>query len=72
MDTSETVDSRLVELEIKASLVEDLVDRLNETVVRQQERIDLLIREVGRLGRERDADVEPGAPRVRDDVPPHY
>ena len=36
MDRPDPVDARLTELEIKASLAEDTVDRLNEVVVAQQ------------------------------------
>ena len=37
------LEQRLDELEIKASFTEDLVDRLNEVIVRQQDQIDALI-----------------------------
>ena len=63
---------RLTELEIKATFAEDLLDHLNDQVLQQQARIDLLIREVSELKRrvpERglDAPLDP-----REDVPPHY
>jgi SlyX protein len=51
------VDRRLVDLEIKATFTEDTLDALNQVIVRQQEQIDLLVREVKRL---------------RDERPPHY
>ncbi|WP_348756319.1 SlyX family protein [uncultured Aquincola sp.] len=65
-------DRRLTELEIKASYAEDLLDRLNEVVVRQQARIDLLLREVAQLRREQpDGDVRV-VRSLRDELPPHY
>lgn len=65
-------DSRLTELEIKASYAEDLLDRLNEVVVRQQAQIDLLLREVAQLRREQpDGDVRV-VRSLRDELPPHY
>lgn len=65
-------DRRLTELEIKASYAEDLLDRLNEVVVRQQAQIDLLLREVAQLRREQpDGDVRV-VRSLRDDLPPHY
>ena len=65
------VDRRLTDLEVKASFTEDLVDHLNDLVARQQEQIDLLIREVGKL-KDRAPDTS-GAPRdLRDEMPPHY
>jgi SlyX protein len=64
------VDKRLTDLEIKVSFTEDLVDHLNELVARQQEQIDLLIREVGKL---KDRTPDSGGPRdVADERPPHY
>lgn len=69
---STTPDERLMELEIKASFMEDTLDRLNEVIVRQQQQIDLLTREVLAL-REQQPGNDPGAPRsLRDELPPHY
>ena len=70
-DTHELT-ARLIELEIKASFAEDLVDHLNQIVIRQQQQIDLLVREVAELRRQAP---EPGsAPfrSLRDELPPHY
>ena len=48
------------------------MDHLNDLVARQQEQIDLLIREVGKL-KDRAPDTGGGATRdPREDVPPHY
>ena len=46
MDTAHDTDQRLMDLEIKASFLEDLVESLNQVVIRQQQQIDLLVREV--------------------------
>jgi len=71
-DTAAAIDKRLTDLEVKASFAEDLVDHLNDLVARQQEQIDLLIREVGKL-KDRAPDTGGGATRdPREDVPPHY
>jgi SlyX protein len=68
------VEVRLTELEIKATLAEDLVDRLNEVIVRQQEQIDLLMREVARLARRTEPSGDDVAPfrSLREEIPPHY
>jgi SlyX protein len=67
------IDKRLTDLEVKASFTEDLVDHLNDLVARQQEQIDLLIREVGKLkDRAPDTGQGGGARDPREDVPPHY
>mgnify|MGYP003703789949 CR=1 FL=1 len=48
-----------------------LLDELNQLVARQQQQIDLLLREVQRL-RQQQSD-GPAAPRnLRDELPPHY
>ena len=72
VDTAHDTDQRLMDLEIKASFLEDLVESLNQVVIRQQQQIDLLVREVKAL---RDQVPEPGqAPfrSLRDELPPHY
>jgi len=63
---------RLTELEIKASFTEDLLDQLNQVVVRQQQQIDALIREIANL-RQSTQDGGVGMSRnLRDDLPPHF
>ncbi len=66
------VEDRLTELEIKASLAEDLLEELNRTVYRQQQQIEQLHQELRalRLQVQMAAPNEPRNPA--DDVPPHY
>lgn len=72
MDDSNNIDQRLTDLEIKASFTEDLLDQLNQVIVGQQRQIDLLMREIARLGQQ-NASADGGATRnLRDDLPPHY
>ena len=67
------IDQRLVELEIKASYADDLLDVLNAQVARQQEQIELLLREVSHLRRQGDASAGMAAPtNAHDELPPHY
>ncbi|MFT3804821.1 MAG: SlyX family protein [Burkholderiaceae bacterium] len=71
MDVDELA-RRLVEIEIKLAFSEDLIERLDQTVIRQQAQIDALLRETARL-RDRLADVAAPASRtLRDELPPHY
>ena len=73
MENSHDVDARLTELEIKASFTEDLVEQLNQVIIRQQQQIDLLLRELADLRLQQPA--EGGQPvfrSLRDDLPPHY
>jgi SlyX protein len=72
MNPDERLDHRLTDLEIKLSFTEDLVERLNEVVVRQQDQIDRLVQEVVRL-RDQSPAPDTGAPRnLLDERPPHY
>lgn len=71
-EEKEALQNRLMELEIKASYMEDLLEQLNMTIYRQQEQIALLINEVRELKRQT-PDGGSGAPRnLRDELPPHY
>jgi SlyX protein len=69
-------DQRLTDLEVKAAYTEDLLDKLDQVIIRQQNQIDQLIREVTQL-REQLPDGQGeghnGAQRnLRDDLPPHF
>ncbi|MDX3904325.1 MAG: SlyX family protein [Pigmentiphaga sp.] len=71
--TTPDIERRLTELEIKAGFAEDLLERLNETVFRQQQQIELLARELSALRRQLAESPTPAGPRnPRDDIPPHY
>ena len=75
MEPHDTMDSRLTELEIKASFQEDLLDQLNQVIVRQQRDIDQLLRDVDTLRRQAQQaiDAGPGLQReLRDVLPPLY
>lgn len=76
MNTTPTTDAateqRLTDLEIKASYAEDLLDTLNQLVARQQEQIDLLLREVSRLRQRGEPEGAPAVRNLRDELPPHY
>jgi len=63
---------RLNRLEIQAGFTEDLVDRLDLIITRQQNQIDLLIRELQRLRHDSNAENLPTQHHLRDEQPPHY
>lgn len=66
------METRLNELEAKMVFAEDLIDSLNQTVVRQQGQIDSLQQQL-RLLHQRLQDVLPDEVRApRDEIPPHY
>lgn len=66
------MEARLTELESKLAFTEDLLDALNQTVVRQQAQIDLLQAQL-RLLHQQLKDVQGAEPRnLREEIPPHY
>jgi SlyX protein len=72
MDIADNIEKRLTDLEIKASFGEDLLDELNQVVVRQQQQIDLLLREVSQLRRQLPEAGAAPLTRAGDELPPHY
>lgn len=67
-----SLESRLDEVEAKLAFAEDLLDRMNLTIFRQQEQIELLERQI-RLLHEQLREVRPKEERdLRDEIPPHY
>lgn len=66
-------ESRLTELETKLAFAEDLLETLNQTVIRQQRQIDSLQEQLRLLHRQiqdSQADTEPRT--SREEIPPHY
>lgn len=66
------MESRIIELEIKLSLAEDLLEELNRTVFRQQEQIDSLQRQLLQLSRQVRDNMPAGPGDPRQEIPPHY
>ena len=72
MESQRDIEQRLTDLEVKSTFTEDLVDRLNQEVIRQQRHIDVLVREIREL-RQQVAQTDTGTPPgPRDELPPHY
>jgi len=72
MGDTDRIDQRLTDLEIKASFAEDLVEQLNQVVIRQQRQIELLVRELNDLKQQQG---DGGGAELRgplDERPPHY
>ena len=66
------LEQRLMDLEIKASFTEDLVDKLDQIIIRQQRQIDALTREVLALRDQASQPEHQTARQARDELPPHY
>ena len=72
MQPTDATDHRLTELEIKASFNEDLLDQLNQVIIRQQGQIDALLRQVAQLHQQMPEASGLTFSRPGDDLPPHY
>lgn len=70
--TQEALTQRLINLEIKASFAEDMLDKLDQVLVDQQAQIERLTRELQQLRQPAQADISATARNPRDDLPPHY
>ncbi|CAM4174780.1 MAG: SlyX family protein [Comamonas sp.] len=68
----ESLQTRVMELEIKASYTDDLLEQLNMTIYRQQQQIDMLINELRELKRQVPEGGGAGQRNLRDELPPHY
>lgn len=66
------IEQRLTALEIKASYADDTLDRLNEVIVRQQQDLERLMRELTLLREQRSSAEPPPFRSLRDELPPHY
>jgi SlyX protein len=67
------IEQRLEALEIKASFTEDLVDKLDQIIIAQQQTIDALVAQLRVLREQSSSNLEGNAPRnLRDELPPHY
>jgi len=68
-------ESRLTELETKLAFAEDLLETLNQTVIRQQGQIDLMQQQLRLLHQRLQAALPDDDARnrnPRDEIPPHY
>ncbi|AJC22944.2 SlyX protein [Pandoraea pulmonicola] len=70
----ESLESRVVELEIKAAFQEDLLETLNEIVTRQEQQIDLLQKQFKALYQQMQSQGQSGGNdgNPRHEIPPHY
>jgi SlyX protein len=66
------IEARLTALEIKASFADDLLDELNQLVIRQQAQIELLLREVRALREQMPEGGSAPPYSLREQMPPHY
>ena len=74
MTPQNDIEKRLEALEIKASFTEDLVDKLDQIIVRQQRTLEALVAELRELRAQAvsNADASGAQRNLRDELPPHY
>ena len=72
MQAHDELEKRLIELEIKASYADDLLDQLNQTLYRQQQLIEALTREVQALRQQQAVQGTSGLSSPVQERPPHY
>jgi SlyX protein len=65
-------DERITNLEVKLSFSEDLLEELNQTVYKQQQQIEALIKEVKALKVQMASNMPSDDNSPRDEIPPHY
>jgi SlyX protein len=65
-------EQRLDKLEVKLTFMEDLIETLNQTVVRQQGQIDSLQEQLRLLHQQVRDSQSDGAGSLREEIPPHY
>jgi len=70
--TTQALTERLINLEIKASFAEDLLDKLDQVVIDQQAQMDRLLRELQQLRQHLPAEGSRPPHNLRDELPPHY
>jgi SlyX protein len=68
---NQMTDDRITNLEIKLSFTEDLIEKLNETVYKQQQQIEFLYRELKAI-KEQASSSSGGGGSLKDEIPPHY
>ncbi len=66
------MEARLNELESKLAFAEDLIETLNQTVVRQQSQLDLLQQQLRLLNQRMQESRPDDSHGPHDELPPHY
>lgn len=66
------MESRITELEIKLAYAEDMLEQLNLTVYRQQQRLDVLELALRETRKQLQASMPAEPLNLRDEIPPHY
>jgi SlyX protein len=69
---AKSIDTRLTDLEVKASFNEDLLEQLEQVIIRQQQQIESLNRQIVEI-KQASVQNDSSAPlSLRDEIPPHF
>ncbi|WP_374621094.1 SlyX family protein [Pandoraea sp.] len=69
----ESLEARVVELEVKAAFHEDLLETLNDVVTRQAQQIDMMEKQIKALYEQMQSQGQGGNDgNPRHEIPPHY
>lgn len=66
------INEQIIELQIKCSYLEDVLDKLDLVVIEQQVKIDLLIKEVKYLKQQENSSDKQEVNQASNELPPHY
>ena len=64
-------EDRITNLEIKLSFTEDLIEKLNQIVYKQQQQIEFLYRELKSIKEQANSSGS-RSDSLKDEIPPHY
>ncbi|VVE30532.1 SlyX family protein [Pandoraea terrigena] len=69
----ESLEARVVDLEVKTAFQEDLLETLNNIVTRQAQQLDLLQKQIKALYQQMQSHGQGGSDgNPRHEIPPHY
>lgn len=66
------IEERINELEAKLAFAEDLIETLNQTVIRQQGQLDLMQQQLRLLHQQLQEALPDDGRSPREEIPPHY
>lgn len=66
------MEKRVEDIEVRMAYLEQTVEELNQVVIKQQDRIDLLVAELMRTKQQVESGAEFVRPQSEETPPPHY
>lgn len=70
--SNSVINEQIIELQIKCSYLEDILDKLDLVVIEQQLKIDLLVKEVKYLKQQDTSSNKQEVNQSNNELPPHY